>query len=104
MAKVARLARSGRPCGKVVRCYQCGPLRPTTGIQRQSANGPRTGHCDRAKGRDACRLHTAVLAYVGSREQRDRFAAMMRRENAVWISNEAPGLFSFPTAIAPPAP
>jgi len=28
----------------------------------------------------------------------------MRRENAVWISNEAPGLFSFSTAIAPPAP
>lgn len=49
-------------------------------------------------------FHTAVLAYVGSREQRDGFAAMIRRGNAVWISNEAPGLFSFPTAIAPRVP
>jgi hypothetical protein len=49
-------------------------------------------------------FHTAVLAYVRPREQRDNFAAMMRRVNAVWISNEAPGVFSFPSAIAPPAP
>src|SRR6516165_7535739 len=48
-------------------------------------------------------FHTAVLAYVASRHQRDSFAAMMRRANAVWISNEAPGLFSFPAAIVPPA-
>jgi hypothetical protein len=55
------------------------------------------------KGATLVVFHTAVLAYVGSREQRDRFAATMMRENAVWVSNEAPGLFSFATAIAPPA-
>jgi hypothetical protein len=49
-------------------------------------------------------FHTAVLAYVASQQQRDKFAAMMMRENAVWISNEAPGLFSFLFGIAPPVP
>jgi len=49
-------------------------------------------------------FHTAVLAYVASRQQRDSFATMMRRGNAVWISNEAPGLFSSPTVITPPVP
>jgi hypothetical protein len=48
-------------------------------------------------------FHTAVLAYVAS-QQRDRFAAMMRRGNAVRISNEGSGLFAFPTAIVPPPP
>src|SRR5215469_987483 len=47
-------------------------------------------------------FHTAVLAYVASRQQRDSFAAMMREANSVWISSEASGLFSLPTAIAPP--
>lgn len=41
-------------------------------------------------------FHTAVLAYVHSRDQRDSFAATMRRRNVVWISNESPNLFSFP--------
>ena len=49
-------------------------------------------------------FHTAVLAYMASRQERGRFAAMMRRRHLVWISNEAPGLFSIPTTIAPPAP
>jgi hypothetical protein len=56
------------------------------------------------KGATLVVFHTAVLPYVASQQQRDRFAAMMRRGNAVWISNEGPGLFSFPTTIAPSAP
>jgi hypothetical protein len=36
-------------------------------------------------------FHTAVLPYVASQQQRDRFAAMMRRANAVWLSNEGRG-------------
>jgi len=56
------------------------------------------------KGATLVVFHTAVLPYVASQQQRDRFAAMMRRANAIWISNEGPGLFSFPTTIAPPAP
>jgi hypothetical protein len=38
-------------------------------------------------------FHTAVLAYVSSPENRERFAATMRKANAVWISNEAPSVF-----------
>jgi hypothetical protein len=49
-------------------------------------------------------FHTAVLPYVASQQQGDRFAAMMRRGNAVWISNEGPGIFSFATTIALPPP
>ena len=48
-------------------------------------------------------FHTAVLPYV-ARQERDRFAAMMRRVNAVWISNEGSGIFSFATTIVPPPP
>jgi hypothetical protein len=49
-------------------------------------------------------FHTAVLAYVASPEQRDQFAQSMRRTNAVWISNEAPGVFPVYARTAPPAP
>jgi hypothetical protein len=45
-----------------------------------------------------------VLAYVTSQERRDRFAEIMRRTGAVWISNEAPGLFPDYAKSAPPAP
>ena len=38
-------------------------------------------------------FHTAVLAYVASQAARERFAAMMRDANVVWISNEHPGVF-----------
>ena len=38
-------------------------------------------------------FHTAVLAYVPSPEDRERFAATVRMGNAVWISNEAPSVF-----------
>ena len=38
-------------------------------------------------------FHTAVLAYVVESEARARFAAMARDLDAVWISNESPGVF-----------
>src|SRR5271163_5150473 len=38
-------------------------------------------------------FHTAVLAYIPSAEDRERFAATVRKANAVWISNEAPSMF-----------
>jgi hypothetical protein len=38
-------------------------------------------------------FHTAVLTYVRSAKDRERFAAMLRDANAVWISNEAPEVF-----------
>lgn len=38
-------------------------------------------------------FHTAVLAYVADPEARVRFARGVRALNAVWISNEAPGVF-----------
>jgi hypothetical protein len=56
------------------------------------------------KGATLVVFHTAVLAYVASQQQRDGFAAMMKRSDAVWVSNEAPGLLPFPTTIARPAP
>lgn len=56
------------------------------------------------KGATLVVFHTAVLAYVTPRQKRDGFAAMMRRRNVVWISNETPGIFSFPTANVSPAP
>lgn len=49
-------------------------------------------------------FHTAVLAYVASPEQREGFAQTMRSANAVWISNEAPGVFPGYARPAPPAP
>ena len=46
-------------------------------------------------------FHTAVLAYVTSQERRDQFAETVRNANAVWISNEVPGVFpSFATAAS----
>jgi hypothetical protein len=48
--------------------------------------------------------HTAVLGYVPSQTARDRFAATMRNANAVWISNEPPGVFPSFAATAPPSP
>jgi hypothetical protein len=38
-------------------------------------------------------FHTAVLAYVESREDREAFARTVREVGAVWISNEAAGVF-----------
>jgi hypothetical protein len=49
-------------------------------------------------------FHSAVLAYVASRRCRDRFAEIMRRSNVVWISNEAPAVFSSLGRLVPPAP
>jgi hypothetical protein len=48
--------------------------------------------------------HTAVLGYVPSQAARDRFAATVRNANAVWISNEAPGVFPSFAATAPASP
>jgi hypothetical protein len=49
-------------------------------------------------------FHSAALAYVASQERRDRFAETVRRAGAVWISNEAPGVFPVLAAAAPPPP
>jgi hypothetical protein len=38
-------------------------------------------------------FHTAVLAYVGDRAARERFAAAMRVARAVWVSNESSRVF-----------
>ncbi len=38
-------------------------------------------------------FHTAVLAYVESQEDRAAFARTVRELGAIWISNEAPGVF-----------
>ena len=54
------------------------------------------------KGATLVFFHTAVLAYVTPRQQRDGFAAMMRRRNVVWISNEAPSVFPDIARAAPP--
>jgi hypothetical protein len=37
--------------------------------------------------------HSAVLAYVSDVELREEFASVVRRTGAVWVSNEAPGVF-----------
>ncbi|HXW25238.1 MAG TPA: DUF2332 domain-containing protein [Xanthobacteraceae bacterium] len=49
-------------------------------------------------------FHTAVLGYVASPAARDRFAAMMRAADVVWISNEVPGVFPAFAAGAPASP
>lgn len=50
-------------------------------------------------------FHTAVLAYVRDQAQRDAFARSVRELGAVWISNEAPGVFPAIAAQLPePAP
>jgi hypothetical protein len=38
-------------------------------------------------------FHTAVLGYVATQAQRDAFARSVGDLDAVWISNEAPGVF-----------
>jgi hypothetical protein len=38
-------------------------------------------------------LHTAALAYIADPAGRDQFAQTVRGLNAVWISNESPGVF-----------
>ncbi len=38
-------------------------------------------------------FHTAVLAYIADPAARDRFAQAVRELGAVWVSNEAPGVF-----------
>ena len=43
-------------------------------------------------------FHTAVLAYVRGQPQRDAFARTVRQLGAVWICNEAPGVFPDTTA------
>lgn len=46
-------------------------------------------------------FHTAVLAYVPSRKEREHFAEAVRRLDAVWISNESPRVFPEIAARAP---
>jgi hypothetical protein len=48
-------------------------------------------------------FHTAVLPYVSS-ALREQFVATVTTSRAVWISNEAPGVFPTLTATAPLAP
>jgi hypothetical protein len=38
-------------------------------------------------------FHTAVLAYISLQADRDEFARNVRRSGAIWVSNEAPGVF-----------
>jgi hypothetical protein len=46
--------------------------------------------------------HSAVLAYVAKAELREEFGSAVRRTGAVWISNEAPGVFR--SIVAPRGP
>lgn len=38
-------------------------------------------------------FHTAVLAYVSSQSDREDFARHVQRSGAIWVRNEAPGVF-----------
>ena len=49
-------------------------------------------------------FHTAVLGYIGSQSDRDAFGTAVRRAGAVWISNEAPGVYPQCAKLAPPPP
>jgi hypothetical protein len=49
-------------------------------------------------------FHSAVLGYVSSKTDRERFASEVQRSRAVWISNEVPGVFPDMAKAAPPAP
>jgi hypothetical protein len=49
-------------------------------------------------------FHTAVLAYVWPQRRRDAFADAVRGLNAVWISNEAPGVFPSFAKTVPQSP
>ena len=46
-------------------------------------------------------FHTAVLGYVSSKADRERFAQEIRRSRAVWISNEIPSVFPDIARTAP---
>jgi len=48
--------------------------------------------------------HTAVLNYVAPPAERIKFAACVQELNAVWISNEAPGVFPEIATKAPQQP
>lgn len=48
--------------------------------------------------------HTAVLGYVSALQDRESFASNVQAMNAVWISNEAPGVFPDIAEHAPPPP
>lgn len=49
-------------------------------------------------------FHTAVLGYVPSKTDRDRFGQAMRRSDAVWISYEVPSVFPDVAEGVPAAP
>ena len=49
-------------------------------------------------------FHSAVLGYVSSKADRERFAREVQRSRAVWISNEVPGAFPGIAKATPPAP
>lgn len=48
--------------------------------------------------------HTAVIGYVPSQADRDRFARMVGQTRALWISNEVPSAFPALARAAPPPP
>ena len=48
-------------------------------------------------------FHTAVLAYVPDATDRASFARTVRELDAVWVTNEAPGVAGAPPATSPPA-
>jgi hypothetical protein len=56
------------------------------------------------KGATLVIFHTAVLNYVAAPAERKKFAAVVRELDAVWISNEAPGVFPEAAIQAPPQP
>ena len=47
-------------------------------------------------------FHTAVLAYVQAPAERTRFAELVTKTNAIWLSNEAPSIFPEQSQRAPP--
>ncbi len=49
-------------------------------------------------------FHTAVFPYVVPQERRNAFVETVRNSSAVWISNEAPGLFPDLAEKAPASP
>jgi hypothetical protein len=49
-------------------------------------------------------FHTAALGYVASATDRESVVDTMARSGAVWISNEAAGVFPAVAKLAPPSP
>ena len=47
-------------------------------------------------------FHTAVLSYIQDQTLRERFAEVMMKSRAVWISNESPRVFPALASQAPP--